>query len=62
VVAVEHADLISLQRSTAMLTPGERASVSREDLLDVLEELIATRQLLSRLGGDLKAVARRSSS
>ena len=34
----------------------------REDLLDVLTELLATRALLARLGADLKAIARRAPS
>jgi hypothetical protein len=36
--------------------------VKREELLEVLTELIATRALLARLGADLKTVARRAPS
>jgi hypothetical protein len=34
----------------------------REELLEVLTELIATRAVLARLGADLKTVARRAPS
>ena len=52
--------LTALHRSTAMLQPRMKASVEREQLLEILVELLDTRRLLARLGGDLKTVARRS--
>ena len=51
--------LLALQRSTAMLSPGAATNLRREDLLEILEELITSRSLLERLGSDLKSVARR---
>lgn len=53
------AELIALQRSTAMLQPGQRMPVEREQLQAICSELIEARELLSRLGTDLKDVARR---
>ncbi|HEX9259402.1 MAG TPA: hypothetical protein VF855_07680 [Acidimicrobiales bacterium] len=46
----------------AMLTPGQKATVEREVLLDLLAELIESRALLARLGGDLREVVRRDRS
>jgi len=57
---VELADLVSLQRSAAMLSTGQKMPVDRDELLDMCGELIGTRRLLARLGGDLKTVARRA--
>jgi len=57
---VELADLVSLQRSAAMLSTGQKMPVDRDELLDMCGELIETRRLLARLGGDLKTVARRA--
>jgi len=57
---VELADLVTLQRSAAMLAPGQTLPVDRDELLDMCGELIETRRLLARLGGDLKTVARRA--
>ena len=55
------ADLIALNRSTAMLSPGANIGVERDLLLSLLDELIAQRALLKRLGADLRTVARRAS-
>lgn len=49
-----------LDRSHTAGTVGGRASVEREQLLEILVELLDVRRLLARLGGDLKTVARRS--
>lgn len=57
---MEQADLIAWQRSVAMLTPNVAVSLERERLLEILDELVATRALLARLGADLKTVARRA--
>lgn len=54
------ADLIALHRSTAMLSPGTNIGVERDLLLSLLDELIAQRALLKRLGADLRTVARRA--
>jgi hypothetical protein len=55
----DQADLIALHRSTAMLQPGTNIGVERDLLLQLLDELIAQRALLQRLGADLKSVARK---
>lgn len=57
---MEQADLISWHRSVAMAAPRSTVSAQREQLLDVLDELISVRTLLSRLGADIKSVARRA--
>jgi len=54
------ADLVSLQRSAAMLGVGQKMPVDRDELLEMCSDLIECRQLLTRLGGDLKTVARRA--
>ena len=61
-MAVTDPELIALHRSTAMLQPNVKASVDREQLLELIDELVATRRLLTRLGGDLRTVARRASN
>lgn len=60
VMTVSDVELTALHRSTAMLQPSVKAAVEREQLLEILDELLDTRRLLARLGGDLKTVARRS--
>ena len=57
---VAQADLVALHRSTAMLSPDAPTAVSRDVLLEVLDELIAARALIHRLGTDLRDVARRA--
>jgi hypothetical protein len=59
-MTVSDVELTALHRSTAMLKPNVKAAVEREQLLEILDELLDTRRLLARLGGDLKTVARRS--
>jgi hypothetical protein len=59
-MTVSDVELTALHRSTAMLQPNMKAAVEREQLLEILDELLDTRRLLARLGGDLKTVARRS--
>lgn len=57
---VPQAVLVSLQRSAAMLQPGAVLPIEREVVIDVIAELIEQRQLLARLGGDIRAVVARS--
>lgn len=59
-MAISSAELVALQRSAAMLPPGQRLSVEREQLYAMCSELIEARQLLARLGSDLREVADRS--
>lgn len=59
-VEPDQADLISLQRSAAMLQPGASIGVERDLLIRVLDELFSQRALLQRLGADLKSVARKA--
>ena len=59
-MSLSDVELTALHRSTAMLQPNVKATVEREQLLEILDELLDTRRLLARLGGDLKTVARRS--
>ncbi len=58
--SVELADIVALQRSAAMLQPGQALSVDREELMALCEEVVASRQLLARLGADLRTVAARA--
>ena len=57
---VSDSDLVALQRSAAMLPPGGSMPVRREQLFEMCGELIESRQLLTRLGSDLRSVANRS--
>ena len=59
-LTVSDVELTALHRSTAMLQPNAKAAVEREQLSEILDELLDTRRLLARLGGDLRTVARRS--
>ena len=59
-MAIDTADLVALQRSAAMVPPGEQIKVERDRLYALCTELIEARQLLARLGSDLRAVAARS--
>ena len=59
-MAVPDHELIALSRSAAMMPPGSNLPVERDVLIATIEELLETRRLLSRLGADLKTVARRS--
>jgi hypothetical protein len=43
-----------------MLSTGQKATVDRDVLLAICAELLEARALLARLGGDLRAVARRA--
>ncbi len=54
---MELADIIALQRSAAMLRPGQTMPVERDELLELCEEIVSSRQLLARLGADLRTVA-----
>lgn len=49
--------LTAIMRSAAMLQPGRTLSLKREEVLEVCEELLSCRQLLARLGTDLRSVA-----
>jgi hypothetical protein len=57
---VSDSDLVALQRSAAMLPPGGSMPVGRDHVFDMCTELIESRQLLTRLGSDLRSVANRS--
>lgn len=59
-VPVTAAELVSLQRSAAMLGPGQQQPVDRELLYALCSELLEARQLLGRLGADLRSVASRA--
>lgn len=59
-MTVSEVELTALHRSTAMLQPGVKTGVEREQLLEMIDEILDTRRLLARLGDDLKTVARRS--
>ena len=54
---VDTAELVALQRSAAMLTPGQSMPIERDVLFELCGEVLEARQLLARLGTDLKAVA-----
>jgi hypothetical protein len=54
---VDTAELVALQRSAAMLTPGQSMPIERDVLFELCGEVLEPRQLLARLGTDLKAVA-----
>jgi len=56
---MELSDIIALQRSAAMLRPGQTMPVERDELLELCEEIVSSRQLLARLGADLRTVAAR---
>jgi hypothetical protein len=57
---METHELEIMRRSAAIQQPGAMVPVDRSTLVQVLGELIEARQLLGRLGADLKAVARRA--
>jgi hypothetical protein len=40
-----------------MLSPGQSYPMDREELIALVAEVLEARQLLERLGGDLRAVA-----
>jgi hypothetical protein len=54
------ADLIATQRSAAMAPPNTDIRVPRDDLIEIIEELLDQRRLLQRVGTDLKTIARRA--
>ena len=54
---VPQTELISIQRSAAMIQPRATYPVERELLMTLITEVLEQRQLLARLGADLKAVA-----
>ena len=43
-----------------MVREGQTYAVPREALIDLLDDILDARQLLERLGGDLRAVAARA--
>jgi hypothetical protein len=49
--------LVSMQRSAAMLSPGQTISVDGSLMYDLTAELLEHRQLIARLGADLRTVA-----
>jgi hypothetical protein len=54
------AELVAIQRSAAMLREGQTYALPRNELIELIAEVIEARQLLERLGGDLRTVAARS--
>ena len=59
VVPVPTSDLVALRCSDAMLRPGQTQPVDRDTLYELTAELVAARELLARLGADLRTVAQR---
>jgi len=57
---VDQSELIAIQRSAAMLSSGQSTPVDRDVLYELCSELIEARQLLARLGTDLRSVAARA--
>lgn len=57
-MSVPDHELIALSRSAAMAQPNTKVHLEREVLMAMVDELTENRQLLRRLGGDLKTVAR----
>jgi hypothetical protein len=53
-------ELVALQRSAAMLPPGQSQPVDRDTLHALCSELLEARELMSRLGADLRTIAQRS--
>ena len=54
---VPQAELISIQRSAAMIQPRGTFPVERDVLMNLIGEVLEQRQLLARFGADLKVVA-----
>jgi hypothetical protein len=52
--------IVTLQRSAAMLTRGQSMPVDRDVLIELCEELIEQRELLRRVGSDLRTIALRA--
>ena len=47
---LDTAELVALQRSAAMLTPGQSMPIERDVLFELCGEVLEARQLLARLG------------
>lgn len=58
-MTVDRSELVALQRSAAMVQPGCSLPVERDVLFALCSEVLEARELLTRLGTDLRAVARR---
>lgn len=52
-------DVTCLMQSASALHPGQTIPVDRDDLRELCEEVLAQRQLLERMGTDLRTVAAR---
>lgn len=50
------AELVAIRRSAAMLREGQTYGLLREVLIEFVDEVLEVRQLLERLGGDLRVV------
>ena len=61
-VSIPTAELVSLLRSIAMQPPGSTVKLDRDEALTAVEELLQLRQLVERVGGDLRDLAARSRS
>ena len=53
-------ELVSLRRSAAMIQPHQMLPINRQVVMEMCDELIESRQLLNRLGSDLRTVAAKS--
>jgi len=54
------AELVSLHRSIATQAPVSPITLHRDEALSLVEKLLALRQLVERVGGDLRDLAARS--
>lgn len=60
VAGVPTAELVSLHPPIAMQAPDSPVTLHRDEALSLVEELLALRQLVERVGGDLRNLAARS--
>ena len=57
---VSTGELVALQRSAAMVGPGQSLPVRRETVTELCSELLELRALVARVGNGLRDVAQRS--
>ena len=55
--AVPLGKLTALRRSAVMISPTASIPLERDELVALGDEILATRQLLTGLGDDLRAIA-----
>ena len=53
-------DVVALQRSAAMVQPGQSVPVPRDTLIGLCDELLELRALVTRVGTGVRDVAQRS--